>query len=242
MNAGHAGAHRSKHDVTASGASSFAIQADGHLKLDLLPMVVALVDCSSSAFGGPCNTPTAERLAAGGLKYNRFHTTALCSPSRQALLTGRDPHALGMGGITELATRVARLQLGAAEELRAARPRPSSSTATATAQFGKCHEVPVWETSPAGPFDGWPTAGQFEYFYGFIGGETNQWHPTLYRAPCRSKQADVRRGLPLHRGHDGPRDRLDRAADGAHARQAVLRLLRAGRHSRPAPRAEGMGG
>ncbi len=134
---------------------------------------------ASSAFGGPCNAPTAERLAAGGLKFNRFHTTALCSPTRQALLTGRNHHTVGMGGITEIAT--------SAPGYNSILPNTCSPIARtlklngyATAQFGKCHEVPVWEASPAGPFDAWPTGGGgFEYFYGFIGGETNQWYPAI---------------------------------------------------------------
>jgi arylsulfatase A-like enzyme len=135
---------------------------------------------SSSAFGGPCQTPNAERLAADGLKYTRFHTTALCSPSRQALLTGRNHHSVGMGCITEAATGAP----GYSSVLpKAAAPlaKTLKLNGYATAQFGKCHEVPVWETSPAGPFDAWPTGGGgFEYFYGFIGGEANQWYPSLY--------------------------------------------------------------
>jgi arylsulfatase A-like enzyme len=135
---------------------------------------------SSSAFGGPCQTPNAEKLAADGLMYNRFHTTALCSPTRQALLTGRNHHSTGMGGITEIAT--------GAPGYNSVLPNTISPVARtlklngySTAQFGKCHEVPVWETSPVGPFDAWPTGGGgFEYFYGFIGGEANQWYPTLY--------------------------------------------------------------
>ncbi|MGA7242485.1 MAG: arylsulfatase [Terracidiphilus sp.] len=135
---------------------------------------------SSSAFGGPCKTPTAEMLASEGLKYNRFHTTALCSPTRQAMLTGRNHHTVGMGGITEIAT--------GAPGYCSVLPNTCSPVARtlklngyATAQFGKCHEVPVWETSPAGPFDAWPTGGGgFEYFYGFIGGEAHQWYPSLY--------------------------------------------------------------
>lgn len=135
---------------------------------------------SSSAFGGPCNTPNAEALAAGGLKFNRFHTTALCSPTRQALLTGRNHHTVGMGGITEIAS--------GSPGYNSVLPNTCSPLARtlklngyATAQFGKCHEVPVWETSPVGPFDSWPTGGGgFEYFYGFIGGEANQWYPSLY--------------------------------------------------------------
>jgi arylsulfatase A-like enzyme len=135
---------------------------------------------SSSAFGGPCQTPNAEALAAGGLKYTRFHTTALCSPTRQALLTGRNHHSAGMGGITEIAS--------GAPGYCSVRPNSIAPLAEtlklngySTAQFGKCHEVPVWQASPTGPFDAWPAGGGgFEYFYGFIGGEANQWYPTLY--------------------------------------------------------------
>jgi arylsulfatase A-like enzyme len=135
---------------------------------------------ASSAFGGPCQTPTAERLASDGLKYNRFHTTALCSPTRQALLTGRNHHAVGMGGITEIAT--------SAPGYNSIRPNTAAPLAEtlrlngySTAQFGKCHEVPVWETSPLGPFDAWPTGGGgFEHFYGFIGGEAHQYYPAIY--------------------------------------------------------------
>src|SRR5678809_990686 len=147
-------------------------------------VLIVLIDDAgfgaSSAFGGPCQTPTAERLAAGGLRYNRFHTTALCSPTRQALLTGRNHHTVGMGGITEIAT--------SAPGYNSIRPNTCAPLAEtlklngySTAQFGKCHEVPVWETSPMGPFDAWPTGGGgFEHFYGFLGGETNQYAPALY--------------------------------------------------------------
>jgi arylsulfatase len=135
---------------------------------------------SSSAFGGPCQTPNAEKLAAGGLKFNRFHTTALCSPTRQALLTGRNHHSCGMGGITEVATG-APGYCSVLPNSMSPLARTLKLNGYSTAQFGKCHEVPVWETSPIGPFDAWPTGGGgFEYFYGFIGGEANQWYPTLY--------------------------------------------------------------
>jgi arylsulfatase A-like enzyme len=135
---------------------------------------------SSSAFGGPCNTPTAERLAAEGLKYNRFHTTALCSPTRQAMLTGRNHHTVGMGGITEIASGSPGYN-SVLPNTCAPLARTLKLNGYATAQFGKCHEVPVWETSPAGPFDAWPTGGGgFEYFYGFIGGEAHQWYPSLF--------------------------------------------------------------
>jgi arylsulfatase A-like enzyme len=135
---------------------------------------------ASSAFGGPCQTPNFERLAANGLKFTRFHTTALCSPTRQAMLTGRNHHSVGMGGITEIAT--------SAPGYNSILPNTCSPLARtlklngySTSQFGKCHEVPVWQTSPMGPFDSWPSGGGgFEYFYGFIGGETNQYYPALY--------------------------------------------------------------
>ena len=204
-------------------------------------VLIVLIDdagfASSSAFGGPCQTPTAERLAGDGLKFSRFHTTALCSPTRAALLSGRNHHTVGMGGITEIAT--------SAPGYNSVRPNTCAPLAEtlklngyATAQFGKCHEVPVWETSPLGPFDSWPSGGGgFEYFYGFIGGETNQYYPAIYEGttPGRARQ-DPGAGLPLHRGHDGPGDQVDPPAEGAHGGQALLRLLRARGDPRAASR------
>src|SRR4029079_1955312 len=119
---------------------------------------------ASSAFGGPCQTPTAEGLARNGLKYNRFHTTALCSPTRAALLSGRNHHSVGMGNITENSTST--------PGHNSIRPNTCAPLAEilklngySTAQFGKCHEVPVWEVTPVGPFDARPTGGGgFEYF------------------------------------------------------------------------------
>jgi arylsulfatase len=134
---------------------------------------------ASSAFGGPCRTPNLERLAKTGLTYTRFHTTALCSPTRSALLTGRNHHSVGMGAITEFAT--------SAPGNSSIWPNTAAPLAKilklngySTAQFGKCHEVPSWEVSPVGPFRQWPTGMGFEYFYGFVGGETNQWYPALF--------------------------------------------------------------
>ncbi|PWC03700.1 arylsulfatase [Agromyces badenianii] len=147
-------------------------------------VLVVLIDDTgfgaSSAFGGPVHTPNFERVAAQGLKYTRFHTTALCSPTRAALLSGRNHHTVGMGGITEIATSAPGYS-----SLRPNNCAPLAETLKlngySTAQFGKCHEVPVWESSPVGPFDHWPhPGGGFEYFYGFIGGETNQWYPAIY--------------------------------------------------------------
>jgi arylsulfatase len=146
-------------------------------------LIVLLDDvgfASSSAFGGPCQTPNFEKLAANGLKYNRFHTTALCSPTRQALLTGRNHHSVNMGGVCEIATSTPGYT-SVLPKNKAPLPMTLKLNGYSTAQFGKCHEVPVWETSPLGPFDQWPTGGGgFEYFYGFIGGETNQYDPAIY--------------------------------------------------------------
>jgi len=134
---------------------------------------------ASSVFGGPCYTPTAERLAADGLRYTRFHTTALCSPSRAAMLTGRNHHMVGMAGCTELATSAPGYNSIRPNSM-APLPEILRLNGYSTAQFGKCHEVPVWETSPVGPFDRWPTGSGFEYFYGFVAGETNQWYPAIH--------------------------------------------------------------
>ncbi len=147
-------------------------------------ILVVLIDdagfAASGPFGGVIDTPAADSLAKNGLRYSRFHTTALCSPTRAALLTGRNHHSVGMGGVTEIAT--------SAPGYSSVIPKDKAPLAVtlklngySTAQFGKCHEVPVWQTSPMGPYDQWPTGGGgFEYFYGFIGGETNQWYPAIY--------------------------------------------------------------
>lgn len=146
-------------------------------------VLVILIDDTgfgaSSAFGGPVNTPVAERLANGGLRFNRFHTTALCSPTRAALLTGRNHHSVGMGNITETATSAPGYS-SIIPNTKAPVAKILRENGYSTAQFGKCHEVPVWETSPMGPFRQWPTMMGFERFYGFIGGETNQWFPEVY--------------------------------------------------------------
>jgi len=136
-------------------------------------LVVLLDDVgfgASSAFGGACRTPTAERLAAGGLAYNRFHTTALCAPTPAALLPGRNHHTVGMGAITEVSTSAPGYS-SIRPNTCAPLPETLRLNGYSTAQFGKCHEVPVWQTSPMGPFDAWPTGGGgFEHFFGFIGG------------------------------------------------------------------------
>jgi arylsulfatase A-like enzyme len=133
----------------------------------------------SSAFGGPIHMPTVEALANDGLRYNEFHTTALCSPTRAALLSGRNHHMNNMGSIAETAT--------AFPGQTGQRPNSVASIAEilrlngySTAHFGKSHETAPWEISPSGPTDRWPTRQGFDKFYGFMGGETNQWAPLIY--------------------------------------------------------------
>ncbi|MBP5976756.1 arylsulfatase [Brasilonema sp. CT11] len=132
----------------------------------------------ASTFGGAVETPNLTRLAEKGLRYNQFHTTALCSPTRAALLTGRNHHSVGTGVVEELATGfpgyttiLPKSAATVAEVLR--------QNGYNTAAFGKWHNTPDYETSAAGPFDRWPTGLGFEYFYGFLGGDTNQWSPAL---------------------------------------------------------------
>ncbi len=133
----------------------------------------------SSGFGGPISMPTVERLAKGGLRYNHFHTTALCSPTRAALLTGRNHHMCNMGSITETATAFPG-QTGQRPNSVAPLAQMLRLNGYSTAAFGKSHETAAWEVSPSGPTDRWPTRSGFDKFYGFIGGETNQWAPMLY--------------------------------------------------------------
>lgn len=138
----------------------------------------------SSAFGGPCNMPTLELLASTGVKFNRFHTTALCSPTRMALLTGRNHHVTNTGAIMELATSFpgnTGVRPGAVAPLAEILRLNGYSTAA----FGKYHETPPWETSVSGPIDRWPTHSGFDKFYGFIGGETNQWAPAIFDGTIR---------------------------------------------------------
>lgn len=146
-------------------------------------VVVVLIDDMgfgvSDAFGGPVPMPNFKRLAENGLRFNRFHTTAVCAPTRVALLTGYNHHSNNMGSITETATQF--------PGMNAIRPQSITPMAEVlrqngynTSYFGKCHEVPPWELSPVGPKDRWPSYSGYEKFYGFLGGETNQWAPTIY--------------------------------------------------------------
>ena len=132
-----------------------------------------------SCYGGPIETPNIDRIVDQGVRYTQFHTTALCSPTRAALLTGRNHHSAATGVIMELATGF--------PGYNSLQPKSAGTFAEilkqngySTAWYGKNHNVPDWQTSQAGPFDLWPTGLGFEYFYGFIGGDTSQWAPALF--------------------------------------------------------------
>jgi arylsulfatase A-like enzyme len=132
----------------------------------------------ASTFGGPIPTPTLERLAQNGLRYNRFHTTALCSPTRAALLSGRNHHSMNTGMVEEFATGFPGYN-SLLPPNAALIPEVLKGHGYSTAAFGKWHNTASWESGPTGPFDRWPTSLGFQYFYGFLGGDTNQWSPEL---------------------------------------------------------------
>jgi arylsulfatase len=146
-------------------------------------LLIMTDDCgfgSPSTFGGVIPTPALDRIAANGLRYTQFHSCALCSPTRAALITGRNHHVAGYGVVGEAATgfpgydSVIRKECGTVGEIL-------KENGYATAWFGKDHNTPFYQSSQAGPFDQWPTGLGFDYFYGFVGGDTSQWEPNLFR-------------------------------------------------------------
>jgi len=174
--------------VKAIVGKTFKESRPGKVKIPTAPagapnVVIFLIDdigfAALSTFGGPIPAPALDRLASRGVTYNDFHTTAICSPSRAAILTGRNPHAVNMGHITEVATGY--------DGYTSAIPNTAASVATvlknsgySTSAWGKWHQTAIWEVNPAGPYTTWPTGQGFDTFYGFVGGETDQYHPALY--------------------------------------------------------------
>jgi arylsulfatase A-like enzyme len=156
-----------------------------------------------SAFGGPVRMPAADRLSSQGLRYNQFHTTALCSPTRTALLSGRNHHMNNMGGITEIATAFPG-NTGQRPDNVAPLAEMLRLNGYSTAFFGKNHETAAWEVSPSGPTNRWPTRSGFDKFYGFIGGETDQWAPSLYEGLTRAE-------TPHYPGYNFMTDMTDQA-------------------------------
>jgi arylsulfatase A-like enzyme len=144
---------------------------------------------AASTFGGPVPTPNLDRLAAAGLKYNQFHTTAMCSPTRAALLTGRNHHNVGMGTLTDFAEGYPGYNSFMPQDAVTI-GRILRDNGYNTAWFGKEHNIPNGQLSAAGPFNQWPTAQGFDYFFGFIGADTDQWHPQLFRGTSRLPDGD----------------------------------------------------
>ncbi len=158
-------------------------------------VVIVLIDDigfgATSTFGGAISTPSFDRLADNGLRFTQFHTTALCSPTRASLLSGRNHHAVNVGSVMEVATgftgnngRRPANALYVAETLR--------QNGYSTAAFGKWHETAPWEVSVSGPYTRWPTNSGFDKFYGFIGGETNQYHPLIYDGVTQVEKKDMK--------------------------------------------------
>ena len=168
----------------AKAPPRFEVKAPAHAPNVLIVLIDDMGFGQSSGFGGPIHMPTVERLAKSGLRYNQFHTTALCSPTRAALLSGRNHHVCNMGSITEAATAFPG-QTGQRPNSIAPLAEMLRLNGYATAAFGKSHETAAWEVSVSGPTNRWPTRSGFDKFYGFIGGEANQWAPAIYDGMTR---------------------------------------------------------
>ncbi len=163
----------------ATPPPQFAVKAPAAAPNVLIVLIDDMGFGQSGAFGGPISMPTVQRLAQNGLRYNQFHTTALSSPTRMALLTGRNHHMGNTGSIMETATSFPG-NTGQRPESVAPLAMMLRYNGYSTAHFGKNHETAAWEVSPSGPTDRWPTRSGFDKFYGFMGGETNQWAPAIY--------------------------------------------------------------
>jgi arylsulfatase len=180
-------------------------------------VVIVLIDDigfgGPSTFGGPLQTPAFTRLAQGGLRYNNFHSTALCSPTRMALKTGRNHHTCNTGSIMETATAFPG-NTGALPNSVAPLAEILRLNGYSTGAFGKWHETAAWETSVSGPYDRWPTQQGFDKFYGFIGGETDQWYPLIYDGVTRVTP-------PSKEGYHFTIDMTDQAIQWVQAQQSM---------------------
>ncbi len=156
-------------------------------------VVIVLIDDigfgATSPFGGAIETPTFERLANEGLRFNQFHTTALCSPTRASLLSGRNHHEVNVGSVMEVATGFPGNQGERPDDAKYV-AETLRQNGYSTAAFGKWHETPTWEVSVSGPYFRWPTNSGFDKFYGFIGGETNQWDPVIFDGVTQMAKKD----------------------------------------------------
>ena len=188
----------------------------------------------SGTFGGVIPTPALDRIAKAGLRYTQFHSTALCSPTRAALITGRNHHSVGFGVIAELSTGYPGYDSIIGPE-NATIGTILKDNGYATSWFGKNHNTPSFQYSVAGPFDQWPSGMGFDYFYGFMGGETDQWTPYLFRDHTQIFPWIGKPGYNLTTDMADEAIKYMKRAQRGRARQAVLRLLRARRQPLAAP-------
>ena len=192
-----------------------------------------------STFGGVIPTPALDRIAKAGLRYTQFHSTALCSPTRAALITGRNHHSAGFGVVSEQSTGFPGYNSIIPKD-KATIGRILKDNGFATSWFGKDHNTPTFTASQVGPFDQWPIGMGFEYFYGFVGGDTSQWQPNLFRNTTAIYPYVGKPGWNLTTAMaDDAIDWLNQLNQ-IDPEQAVLLLLRARRHPRAAPRDAGM--
>lgn len=196
-----------------------AFPPDVTARQDAPNIVLILVDdvgfSATSTFGGAIHTPNFDTLAATGLRYNNFHVNSLCSPTRASLLTGRNNHQVGFGTVAEAASGF--------PGYNSLWPKSTASVAEvlkdngySTAAFGKWHNTPVWQVSPVGPFDRWPTGLGFQHFYGFLAGYDNQYYPRLFR-----DTVPVEPPLSPEQGYSLTTDMTDEAIRWLHQLQAV---------------------
>ena len=173
----------SKTGVTLAESEHHWRQEPNRLPKDAPNIVIFLTDDSGfgnpSTFGGPISTPTMDKLAEEGIKYNEFHTTAMCSPTRASILTGRNHHRVGYGQISEFASDWDGY-IGAIPREDATLMQVLGAYGYTSGAFGKWHNTPTSDITPSGPFDQWPTGLGFDYFYGFLAGEASQYEPMLY--------------------------------------------------------------
>ena len=217
--------HRRVHDAPVPDRRHLPLDVSGLPVEPVRPpdrapnVVVVVIDDmgfgAPSPFGGPCHLPTADRLARQGLRYSRFHVTALCSPTRQALMTGRNHHSVGMGVTSEMAT--------SHPGYSGFRPASAATLAQilhgngwSTAAFGKWHQTPSVEVTAAGPFTRWPTGEGFDTFYGFMGAEMNHWYPQPY-----SGTTPVEPDRLPEEGYHLTEDLVDHAVDWVRTQQSL---------------------
>ena len=215
-----------------------------HLPPDAPNILIVLLDDVgfglADTLGGEVHTPTLTRLANDGIAFNQFHTTSICSPTRAALLTGRNHQRVGSGTIAERALDF--------DGYTGVIPKSAATVAQVlrdygykTSAFGKWHNTPATETTAMGPFDRWPTGYGFDYFYGFMAGETSQYEPRLFEN-TNSDRAAARPDLSSEFGHGGQGAGVASQAPRLCARQALPDVLGAGRGAGPASHLQGMGG